>query len=102
MRIVLVDPRGDSRPYDHGLGAALAARGHDVTLATCRFHHGALPPAPGVAVRERFYRLADRLPDRALSCLVDADRRELPTGIEGWSRAPRGFVVLALARLGLG
>jgi len=64
VRIVLVDPRGDSRPYDHGLGAALAARGHDVTLATSRFRHGALPPAPGVAVRERFYRLADRLPAR--------------------------------------
>lgn len=62
MRIVLVDPRGDSRPYDHGLGAALAARGHDVRLATCRFRHGALPPAPGVAVQERFYRIADRLP----------------------------------------
>ena len=62
MRIVLVDPRGDSRPYDHGLGAALAARGHDVRLATCRFRHGALPPAPGVDVQERFYRLADRLP----------------------------------------
>lgn len=62
MRIVLVDPRGDSRPYDHGLGAALAARGHDVVLATCRFRHGALPPAPGVDVQERFYRVADRLP----------------------------------------
>ncbi len=65
MRIVLVDPRGDSRPYDHGLAAALAARGHEVVLATCRFRHGALPPAPGVDIRERFYRLADRLPGRA-------------------------------------
>jgi glycosyltransferase involved in cell wall biosynthesis len=64
VRIVLVDPRGDSRPYDHGLGAALAARGHEVTLATCRFRHGSLPPAPGVSVRECFYRLADRLPGR--------------------------------------
>jgi glycosyltransferase involved in cell wall biosynthesis len=62
VRIVLVDPRGDSRPYDHGLGAALAARGHDVRLATCRFRHGLLPPAPGVDIQERFYRLADRLP----------------------------------------
>jgi glycosyltransferase involved in cell wall biosynthesis len=64
VRIVLVDPRGDSRPYDHGLGAALAERGHEVTLATCRFRHGALPPAPGLRVRERFYRFADRLPGR--------------------------------------
>jgi glycosyltransferase involved in cell wall biosynthesis len=62
VRIVLVDPRGDSRPYDHGLGAALAARGHDVRLVTCRFRHGSLPAAPGVAVQERFYRLGDRLP----------------------------------------
>ena len=64
VRLVIVDPRSDSRPYDHGLGAALAARGHDVELAACRFHHGDLPPAPGVRVRECFYRLADRLPSR--------------------------------------
>jgi glycosyltransferase involved in cell wall biosynthesis len=64
MRIVLVDPRGDSRPYDHGLASALAGRGHDVRLVTCGFRHADLPPAPGVAVEERFYRLADRLPGR--------------------------------------
>jgi glycosyltransferase involved in cell wall biosynthesis len=64
VRIVLVDPRGDSRPYDHGLAAALAARGHDVSLLTSRFRHGELPPAPGVQIAEHFYRLADRLPAR--------------------------------------
>ncbi len=64
MRIAIVDPRGDSRPYDHGLGVALVARGHDVVLLTSRFRHGELPPAPGLRVEERFYRLADRLPGR--------------------------------------
>jgi glycosyltransferase involved in cell wall biosynthesis len=64
MRIVLVDPRGDSRPYDHGLAAGLAARGHEVRLVTSRFRHADLPPAAGVTVDERFYRLADRLPGR--------------------------------------
>jgi glycosyltransferase involved in cell wall biosynthesis len=59
---VLVDPRGDTRPYDHALAAALAARGHRVTLETSRFPHGDLPPAPGVDVHERFYRVVDRLP----------------------------------------
>jgi glycosyltransferase involved in cell wall biosynthesis len=62
VRVVIVDPRGDSRPYDHGLGAALVQRGHAVVLATSRFHHGDLPPAPGVRVQERFYVVADRLP----------------------------------------
>ncbi len=60
MRVVIVDPRGDTRPYDHALAAALAARGHDVELETATFAHGDLPPAPGVTVRESFYRLADR------------------------------------------
>jgi len=62
VRVVIVDPRGDSRPYDHGLGSALVLRGHAVVLVTSRFHHGDLPPAPGVRVQERFYALADRLP----------------------------------------
>lgn len=61
---MLVDPRGDSRPYDDALAEALAARGHDVEVATCRFRHGQLPPAGGFRVRVAFYRLADRLPGR--------------------------------------
>ena len=64
MRVAIVDPRGDTRPYDHALGAALAARGHDVALETCAYPHGDLPPAPGVHVHERFYRLADRVRGR--------------------------------------
>ncbi len=62
MRVVLVDPRGETRPYDDALAAALAERGHDVELLTSA-PRLAVPPAPaGVRVRHRFYRVADRLP----------------------------------------
>jgi len=105
VRIVLVDPRGDSRPYDHGLGAALAARGHEVVLATCRFRHGALPPAPDVAVQERFYRLDKLCPPTAVAgeprSADDADKHcspvppalipILPVGVSG---GPNRFVAL--------
>lgn len=64
MRIVLVDPRSDSAPYDDGLADALARRGHDVTIATSRFRHAVRERPPTVRVAERFYRLADRLPGR--------------------------------------
>jgi hypothetical protein len=44
------------------------------------------------------------LPDRALSVLVDAgEREELADSPVGWhQRAQRGYVALALQRLGLG
>jgi hypothetical protein len=49
------------------------------------------------------YRLRDRLPDPALSILVGAkDLDVLPASPPGWDRAMRGFVALALQRLGLG
>jgi glycosyltransferase involved in cell wall biosynthesis len=63
VRIVVVDPRGDSRPYDDVLCEALATRGHHVELVTCRFRFGALPPAGGFRVRTGFYLIADWLPD---------------------------------------
>ena len=62
MRIVIVDPRGDTRPYDDALCEALARRGHEVELVSCRYPHTALEPPEGVRLAERFYRLADRLP----------------------------------------
>ena len=56
LRVAMVDPSGYSRPYDHELARALAARGHDVTLWTSGFVHGD-PPAPeGYEVRDHFYR----------------------------------------------
>lgn len=65
MRIVIVDPRGETRPYDDALAGALAARGNEVELVTSA-PRVAQPPAPdGVAVRHAFYRLADRMPGGA-------------------------------------
>ena len=77
MRVVLVDPRGDSRPYDHALGDALVGAGCRVELVTSRFRHGQLPEARAVRVRESFYRLADRLPTAVPSRL-----RRLARGLE--------------------
>jgi urease accessory protein UreE len=43
MRIALLDPPSFTVPYDHALAAALARRGHDVTLLTAPFTHGETP-----------------------------------------------------------
>lgn len=60
-----MDPRGETRPYDDALAAALAARGNDVELVTSA-PRVAQPPAPrGVTVRYAFYRVADRVPGGA-------------------------------------
>ena len=73
MRVVLVDPRGETRPYDDALAKALVERGNEVTLITSA-PRIAQPPAPaGVQVRHAFYRVADRLPDGA---------RKLARGLE--------------------
>ncbi len=56
LRVALVDPSGYSRPYDHELARALARRGHEVTLWTSAFVHGAAPAPAGYTVREHFYR----------------------------------------------
>jgi glycosyltransferase involved in cell wall biosynthesis len=61
LRVALVDPSGYSRPYDHELARALAARGHEVTLWTSAFVHGAAPEPAGYAVREHFYRRSNEL-----------------------------------------
>jgi glycosyltransferase involved in cell wall biosynthesis len=60
MRVHLVDPPAYTPPYDHALCGALARAGASVTLVTSRFDYGAVPPAAGFAVDERFYRLASR------------------------------------------
>lgn len=62
MRIRLVDPRGETRPYDDALAGALAARGHDVEIIACRPRAGMAEPPPAVRLRRHFYRLADHLP----------------------------------------
>jgi glycosyltransferase involved in cell wall biosynthesis len=56
MRVQLVDPSAFTPPYDRALAAALALAGAEVELVTSRFLHGAVSPAEGYRVEERFYR----------------------------------------------
>ena len=56
MKVQLVDPSAFTPPYDRALAAALARAGAEVELATSRFLYGAVPPAEGYRVEERFYR----------------------------------------------
>src|SRR3954447_14379152 len=57
LRVLQADPSAYTPPYDHALSSALAAQGAQVTLATSRFVHGAVPPAAGYERDERaFYR----------------------------------------------
>ncbi|MFG2053104.1 hypothetical protein ACGFI9_03650 [Micromonospora sp. NPDC048930] len=48
------------------------------------------------------YRLGDQLPDLALDVLTDARSSDFDADVPGWDRSVRGFVALALHRLGLG
>jgi glycosyltransferase involved in cell wall biosynthesis len=61
MRIALVDPLAYTPPYDHSLAAALAARGHDVSLLTGPFLHGDVPTPHGYRREEIFLPLSARL-----------------------------------------
>jgi glycosyltransferase involved in cell wall biosynthesis len=56
MKVQLVDPSAFTPPYDRALAAALARAGAEVELLTTRFLYGAVPPADGYTVDERFYR----------------------------------------------
>jgi glycosyltransferase involved in cell wall biosynthesis len=55
MKVQLVDPSAFTPPYDRALAAALARGGAEVELLTSRFLYGAVPPAEGYRVDERFY-----------------------------------------------
>jgi glycosyltransferase involved in cell wall biosynthesis len=61
MRVALVDPLAYTPPYDHHLAAALARRGHDVTLLTSAFLHGEAPEPVGYTREELFLPLSARL-----------------------------------------
>lgn len=61
MRIALLDPPSFTAPYDHALAAALARRGHDVTLLTSPFTHGDVPEPEGYRRDEVFLPLSSRL-----------------------------------------
>jgi glycosyltransferase involved in cell wall biosynthesis len=56
LKVQLVDPSAFTPPYDRALAAALARAGTEVGLLTSRFLYGAVPPAEGYRVDERFYR----------------------------------------------
>src|SRR4051812_40823758 len=56
VRVDVVDPSAYTPPYDRALCAALARAGARVRLVTSAFTHGAVPPAEGYDVAERFYR----------------------------------------------
>jgi hypothetical protein len=61
MRVALVDPLAYTPPYDHELAAALAHRGHEVTLLTSPFLHGDAPSPAGYAREELCLPLSARL-----------------------------------------
>jgi glycosyltransferase involved in cell wall biosynthesis len=61
VRVALVDPLAYTPPYDHHLAAALARRGHDVTLLTSEFLHGDAPEPEGYRREEVFLPLSTRL-----------------------------------------
>jgi glycosyltransferase involved in cell wall biosynthesis len=79
LRVQLVDPSAFTPPYDRALASALARAGAEVELVTSRFLHGAVSPAEGFRVTERFYRRSAsrgldaraRLPFKAAEHLVD-------------------------------
>jgi glycosyltransferase involved in cell wall biosynthesis len=56
MKVQLVDPSAFTPPYDRALAAALTRAGAEVELLTSHFLYGAVPPAEGYRVDERFYR----------------------------------------------
>ncbi|HEY7259039.1 MAG TPA: glycosyltransferase family 4 protein [Gaiellales bacterium] len=88
LHVALIDPSGYSRPYDHELATALAARGHRVTLWSSRFVHGPAPEAVDYTVIEHFYRRSNRM--RVGSRLrAPAKAFEHVAGLAGMRRALR-------------
>jgi glycosyltransferase involved in cell wall biosynthesis len=104
VRILVVDPQAYTPWYDHALCEALAARGHEVELATAAFLHGPVPEPRGYRKRESFgpplqrlLRASPRSPLRAplklaghaagLAAVV-ARTRKLRPEIVHWQWAP--------------
>lgn len=79
MKVQLLDPSAFTPPYDRALAAALSHAGATVELLTSRFLYGAVPPAEGYRVEERFYRRSagrgldarGRVPFKAIEHLAD-------------------------------
>lgn len=58
LHVLQVDPNANTPPYDRALAQALAAAGCRVELLTSRFLYEDLSHPSGVALDERFFRLA--------------------------------------------
>jgi glycosyltransferase involved in cell wall biosynthesis len=65
VRVALIDAGAYTPPYDHRLAAALAARGHEVTLLTAPFRFGEAPEPTGYRREELFFPLSSALFTRA-------------------------------------
>jgi glycosyltransferase involved in cell wall biosynthesis len=61
VRVALIDAGAYTPPYDDRLAAALAARGHDVTLLTAPFRFGDAPEPVGYEREELFFPLSSGL-----------------------------------------
>jgi glycosyltransferase involved in cell wall biosynthesis len=91
IKVQLVDPSAFTPPYDRALAAALARAGAEVELLTTRFLYGAVPPAEGYRVEERFYRRSaarglkarGRLPVKGAEHLADMLRFRRDSGRAG-------------------
>ena len=60
--MALIDAGAYTPPYDHRLAAALAARGHEVTLLTAPFRFGEAPEPAGYRREELFFPLGSAFP----------------------------------------
>jgi hypothetical protein len=58
LKIALVDPPSFTAPYDHALASALARQGHEVTLLSSPFSHGAVPEPDGYRREEILHPLS--------------------------------------------
>jgi glycosyltransferase involved in cell wall biosynthesis len=103
LRVHLVDPSAFTPPYDRALASALARAGAGVVLDTSRFPYGDVPDAPGVDVRDSFYRHAvgpagsrRRTASKVLS--HDADMRRLRRTVAADGTDVVHFQWLALQR----
>jgi glycosyltransferase involved in cell wall biosynthesis len=91
VRVVQVDPLAYTPPYDDALCAALARRGHDVSLLTSRFLHGPTPAPRGYEREEVFLPLSGWL-------LASRPRSPLRVPLKAAEYGPSAWRALRRAR----